>query len=117
MSNKSIHFITEPIPFFPIVVNAFHWIQVASFESNPRLNTNEFFLIPLTEIENETKPVRFNAVRWLSNWMRVNAFYEIRVQKDQCDFMMLGDFKIGCHPDSIVKFICGAYRNHVVIFF
>ena len=84
---------TNYTPFW-ILVNAFHWIQVASFQSNPLLDTNQFFLIPLTGIRNETKPMRFNAVRWLSNWIRVNAFCGIQIEKGQCDFMLLGDYKI-----------------------
>ena len=48
---------------FRILVNAFDWIQIVSFQSNPLLNTNKFYLIPFTGIINETKPMRFNAVR------------------------------------------------------
>ena len=48
----------------------------------------------MTEIKNETKPMRFNADRWLSNLMRLNDFCGIQIEKDQCDFMLLGDFKV-----------------------
>ena len=50
---------------FRILVNAFGWIQIFSYQSNSLLGKNECFLIPLAGIKNETKPMPFNAVMWL----------------------------------------------------
>ena len=71
---------------FRILVNAFDWIQVLSFQSNLIFNKNEFFIIPLTRIKNETKPMRFNSVWWLWNWMRVNAFCGSQIEKGPMRF-------------------------------